>query len=171
MENSSLFTPPSSPKTSIFLEGLLGSFFFTGFNWNLKKVEVKCTQNYYTNKEQQKAMKTVAPHILLFVYLPDLCQLYLSILEIVSSCYPTKKSSVHQGTWCTHLHKPIVPRRVDLAKLSLLGYVPSGNGYWKCNSWSFQCLEWRYSNSNHSWTVQLRTSDCRTLYCFSSLSL
>lgn len=117
------FTPPSSPGTSIFLEGLLGSFFFTGFNWNLKKSRSQVDSELH---QQHKGFR-VALHIL-FVYLPDLCHfshIYLSILQTFSSCYiPPNVSSIHQGTWCTHLHKPIVPRRVDLAKLSLLGYVP-----------------------------------------------
>ena len=56
-----LFTPSSPRLTSIFLEGLLGSFFFTGFNWNLR------SRQGHSELHQQQKPFTVALHILLYI--------------------------------------------------------------------------------------------------------
>ena len=162
------FTPPSSPGTSIFLEGLLGSFFFTGFNWNLKKSRSQVDSELH---QQHKGFR-VALHILFesYLYTCQTCVIFLT--STFPSCrlfhraishqmfHPsTKEHDAHTFTSQSY------PGGWIWQSFHFLDMFLEGNRCRKCSSWSFQGLEWRDFVCSHSWIVQPDImSDYRTTW-------
>ena len=142
---------------------IVGIVLLHRFQLEPRKKVVKCTQNYTNNTSYSQLPYTS------FVYLQDFC--HFSLPSTFPSCWlfhcaiSHHASSIHQGTWCTHLHKPIVPRRVDLAKLWLLGYVPGRKQVPEMQQLKVSVSGMERFVCSHSWIVQLDSmSDFRTTW-------